>query len=304
MPQSTATAVSIRRARPDDAEACHEVMWASVTDLGTRKGTPLAGSAAEWWASTQSMQRFLADRAAEWWVAEVDSRIVGYGRSIEREGLLELTEFFVLPATQSRGVGRALLAQAFPERPGKVRSIIATTDERALSRYYAAGTAPRFPILTLTGTPGIGDGRRSLTPRPLAIDRMSELRAMREIELATLESARSEPELRWLLGDREGFLYMRGEEPVGFAFIGKQGTGPIATLDPADLPDILLHVEKRAANLGLQRIEFQVPAPNEVAARHLLSRGFRIDPWVNLLMSDRPFGCFDRILGFGPPLFL
>ncbi len=296
---------SIRRATPDDAEACHEVMWTSVTDLGTRRGTPLTGSAAEWWASDQSLQRFLAERAAEWWVAAVDSRIVGYARSIERAGLFELTEFFVLPVTQSKGVGRALLAKAFPERPGLIRSIIATIDERALHRYYAAGTAPRFPILTLSGVPRPDDDRSSLTPRPLTIDGQSVIRAVREIELATLDSARGDAELRWLLGDREGFLYMRGEEPVGFAFIGKQqGTGPIAALDAGDLPDVLLHVEKQAANLGLQRIEFQVPAPNEVAARHLLSRGFRIDPWVNLLMSDRPFGRFDRILGFGPPVFL
>ena len=295
---------SIRRATGDDAEACHEVMWTAVTDLGARRGTPLIGSAAEWWASGESLQRFLADRAAEWWVAEEDSRIVGYGRSIERDGLFELTEFFVLPITQSKGVGRALLEHAFPSRPGRVRSIIATTDERALSRYYAAGTAPRFPILTLSGLPNREQGRRGLTPLPLGIDLASELRAVREIELATLESARGEAEIRWLLGDREGYLYTRADDPIGFAFVGKRGTGPIAALEPSDLPDILLHVEDRAASLGLQKIEFQLPGPNEVAARHMLGRGFRIDPWVNLLMSDRPFGQFDRVLGFGPPLFL
>ncbi|HYX92410.1 MAG TPA: GNAT family N-acetyltransferase, partial [Myxococcaceae bacterium] len=173
---------SIRRATADDAEACHEVMWTSVTNLGTRRGTPLVGTAAEWWASGQSLQRFLADRAAEWWVAEQDSRIVGFGRSIEREGLFELTEFFVLPVTQSKGVGRALLERAFPKRPGQIRSIIATTDERALSRYYAAGTVPRFPILTLGGSPQPGAGPRDLKPRPLAIQQASELRAVREIE--------------------------------------------------------------------------------------------------------------------------
>jgi hypothetical protein len=86
---------SIRRATADDAEACHEVMWTAVTDLGARRGTPLIGSAAEWWASGESLQRFLANQAAEWWVAEEDSRIAGCGRSIEREGLFELTEFFV-----------------------------------------------------------------------------------------------------------------------------------------------------------------------------------------------------------------
>jgi GNAT superfamily N-acetyltransferase len=295
---------SIRRATADDAQACHEVMWTAVTDLGARRGTPLVGSAAEWWAAGESLQRFLADRAAEWWVAEQDSRILGYGRSIERDGLFELTEFFVLPISQSKGVGRALLEHAFPIRRGQVRSIIATTDERALSRYYAAGTAPRFPILTLGGLPQPEKGRRALTPRPLAIDLASELHAMREIELATMESTRGEAEVRWLLDDREGYLYTRAGDPIAFAFVGKRGTGPIAALEASDLPDVLLHVEDRAASLGLQQIEFQLPGPNEVAARHLLSRGFRIDPWVNLLMSDRPFGRFDRVIGFGPPLFL
>ena len=250
------------------------------------------------------MQRFLADRAAEWWVAEEDSQIVGYGRSIERDGLFELTEFFVMPKTQSKGVGRALIERAFPSRPGQVRSIIATTDERALSRYYAAGTAPRFPILTLSGQPQREQGKRDLTPRPIGIDLASDLRGLREIELATLESARGETEIRWLLGDREGYVYTRADTPVGFGFVGKRGTGPIAALEASDLPDILLHVEDRAVNLGLEKIEFQLPGPNEVAARHLLSRGFRIDPWVNLLMSDRPFGRFDRFIGFGPPIFL
>ena len=279
-------------------------MWRSVTDLGARRGTPLVGSADEWWASSESLQRFLADRAAEWWVAEEDSRIIGFGRSIERDGLFELTEFFVLPKTQSKGVGRALLERAFPNRPGQVRSIIATTDERALSRYYAAGTAPRFPILTLNGPPQREHGRRDLIAHRLEADLASDFRGLREIELATLESARGEAEIRWLLSDREGYLYTRADNPVGFGFVGKRGTGPIAALEASDLPDILLHVEDRAASLGLEKIEFQLPGPNEVAARHLLSRGFRIDPWVNLLMSDRPFGRFDRVIGFGPPVFL
>ena len=295
---------SIRRATADDAEACNEVMWSAITDFGSRRGTPLAGSATEWWASGESLQRFLADRAAEWWVAEHDSHVVGYGRSIEREGLFELTELFVLPLTQSKGIGRSLLERAFPNRPGRVRSIIATTDERALHRYYGAGTAPRFPILTLNGPPQRGDGGRALRARPLGTTLASELPVLREIELATLESARGEAEIRWLLGDREGYLYSRGDNPVGFAFVGQPGTGPIAAIEPEFLPDILLHVEDRAASLGLEQVEFQLPGPNEVAARHLLSRGFRIDPWVNLLMSDRPFGSFDRVIGFGPPVFL
>ena len=94
---------------------------------------PLVGSASEWWASGESLQRFLADRAAEWWVAEEDSRILGYGRSIEREGLLELTEFFVLPAAQSKGLGRALLLHTFGEfhRRGVTRISLGVDSQNA-----------------------------------------------------------------------------------------------------------------------------------------------------------------------------
>jgi GNAT superfamily N-acetyltransferase len=301
-------APTIRRASAGDAEACHDVMWASVTDFGARSGTPLRGTATEWWASDSggSLHRFLAAHAAEWWVAEEPQKgtLVGYGRSIERGGLFELTEFFVLPAHQSRGVGRALIERAFPVGRGEIRSIIATTDVRALTRYYAAGTAARFPMLTIGGVPAEAQMVGDLSPHRLDLGSEADRHALGEIDRSVLEHARAEAEIRWLLEDREGYLYRRDGEAIGLAFVGRGGGGPIAALDPADLPDILLHVEGRAHDLGLERLELQVPAPNEVATRHLLSRGFGLDPWVNLLMSNRPFGRFDRLISFGPPVFL
>ena len=297
---------AIRPATLDDIEACHDVMWTSVTDFGRRNGTPLEGTASDWWAFDERLQRFLATHAAEWWVAEEPDAgtIIGYGRSIERDGLFELTEFFVLPTSQSRGIGKALIERVFPVGRGDIRSIIATTDVRALSRYYGAGTVPRFPILTLVGTPADARPGDDLTSRRLDVDAEADLHAQREIERSILGFARGEDEVRWLLEDREGYLYVRDDGAVGFAFVGRNGTGPIAALDPADLPDILLHVEGRASELGIERLDLQLPAPNEVATRHLLGRGFRLDPWVNLLMSNRPFGRFDRVLTFGPPVFL
>ena len=84
----------------------------------------------------------------------------------------------------------------------------------------------------------------------------------------------------------------------------KSAVGPIAALEPTDLPAILGHVERLAAGTGSDRLELEVPGVNEVAIRHLLGRGFHIDPWINLLMSNRPFGRFDRFIGFSPPIFL
>jgi GNAT superfamily N-acetyltransferase len=307
MRATTPTAVEtvIRRATADDVMACHDVLWESVTDLGRRQATPLVGTAEEWWRSAESIHRFLAGHAAEWWVAESRNaaRLVGYARSIERGGLLELTELFVRPGSQSRGLGRALLERAFPLSRGDVRSIIATSDVRALARYYAAGTVARFPILTIGGTPA--DAR--LDPRLTAAQLTpgaSAAAAIGEVERVVLGFERGPAEVEWPLGDREGWVYRRAGEVVGFAFVGKADAGPIAALDRVDLLGILLHVEARAHGLGAERLDLEVPSVNETAVRHLLGRGFQIDPWINFLMSSRPFGMFDRFVGFGPPIFL
>ena len=279
-------------------------MWASVTDLARRHAVPLEGSAAEWWASGEPLHRFLSAHAAEWWVAEEGGEVIGFARSIARGGLLELTEFFVLPGHQSGGVGRGLLERAFPEGRGEVRSIIATTDMRAQSRYVRAGTVARFPFFSMVGSPEPASMNGELTARTVDAASERDRQLVRGIESAVLEYARGDAEIQWLLGDRQGVLYFRGDQPAGFAFVGERGVGPIAVLDPGDTTNVLLDVEGRACTAGIARLDFNVPAPNEAATRHLLSRGFQFDAWINLLMSSRPFGRFDRCITFGPPLFL
>lgn len=296
--------VGYRRATPDDALACHELMWESVTDLGRRQGSPLEGTADDWWRSSEPLHRLLARIATEWWVAEeTDSgRLVGFARSIDRDGLLELTEFFVRPDQQSRGVGKALLERAFPAGRGAVRSIIATSDVRAQARYYAAGTVARFPLFTLGGVPHDPGPMRNLTAESIAGEPAIE--AQRAVERTVLGYQRSDDEVGWLLDRRQGHLYRRGDRVIGYSFLGHDGAGPMATLDPSEVPAVLLHVEGLAHSLGLERLELQVPAPNVAGIRHLMHRGFRFDSWINILMSDRPFGQFDRFIPFSPPLFL
>jgi GNAT superfamily N-acetyltransferase len=301
-----ATTPTLRRGTPDDARACHDLLWASATDLGRRRGTPLEGTADAWWAGGEALNQFLAEHAAEWWIAEADGaeHPIGYARSTERGGMFELTELFVRPGLQSRGVGRALIERAFPLGRGDVRVIIATTDVRATARYYAAGTVARFPYFTLAGHPR-ADARSpgGMTIEPIGDDEAS-MRAMTEIERAVLEFPRDQAEIRWLAANREGALFVRGGRPVGYSFVSAHGSGPIAALEPDDMPAILGFVEARAHDLGVERLELEVPGINEVAIRHLLGRRFVIDPWINLLMSSRPFGRLSGFIGYSPPIFL
>ena len=303
--ETTTAAPILRRGTPDEIRACHDLLWTSATDLGRRHGTELEGSSDDWWAGIEPVHAFLAGHAAEWWVAEAPdtNETIGYARSIERGGLFELTELFVRPGRQSRGIGRQLLEHAFPVGRGEVRSIIATTDVRATARYYAADTVARFPYFTLTGRPRQGADRDGIAVESIGTD-ASALSTITDIERAVLDFPRGADELRWLAGARPGHLFKRDGKPVGFAFLGKGAAGPIAALEPTDLPAILGHVEALALAAGSDRLELEVPGVNEVAIRHLLGRGFHIDPWINLLMSNQPFGRFDRYIGFSPPIFL
>ena len=294
----------VRRATADDSRRVFDVFIASARDLTARKNVPWEVEPESQWAKMRYLFDHLAAHSAEWWLAEdpTDGEVIGYARSVERGGLFELAEFFVHPERQSAGVGAALLDRAFPPGRGEVRAIIATTDLRAQARYYRSGCAARFPIAGMLGAP-----RRIEADPGVEVVRVEpdgpEIEEIRRIEVDVLGFERGD-ELRWLAALREGYLYRRGGEPIGFAFVGSHGSGPIAALDATDQAAILSHVESRASELGVDELGLELPMVNEVAIRHLLDRGFRFDPFYTFLMSNRPFGRFDRYLGFSPPFVL
>ncbi|HEY7525310.1 MAG TPA: GNAT family N-acetyltransferase [Candidatus Limnocylindria bacterium] len=289
-----------------DSRQAFDVFLDAIVDLAARLGAPWDPKPEEMWPRLEPLLGLLAAHAAEWWVAEGgDGRLLGYARSVERGGLFELSEFFVRPGHQSGGVGRELLARAFPAGRGEVRAIIATIDPRAQASYYRSGTAARFPILSLIGPPGARTGGAPLDRALEALAATPDLLPqLLELERNAIEFDRGE-EMRWLVEERNGYLYRRAGRSVGYGFLAPRGgIGPVAADDAADLPAILDHLERRAAELGIDEITADVPGPNEAAIRHLLSRGLKFDTFITLLMASRPFGRFDRFIGFAPPFVL
>lgn len=296
----------VRRATPDDKRASFDVFIPAVRELSARLGAPWDPDPDEVFTNQSAFLDFLAEHAAEWWVAEDEDsgKVLGYARSVERGGLFELAEFFVLPDNQSAGIGRALLDKAFPAGRGEVRAIIATTDVRAQARYYQAGTVARFPIAGMTAKPGAAAGaplNDGLEPVRATAD---DIGALSALERTVLEFDRGD-EFRWLLDNREAYLYRQGGEVVGSTFLGPRGAiGPTAATQPEHLPSILDHIERRAAELEIEEVALEVPMVNEAAMRHLLARGFKMDTFLTFLNSNRPFGQFDRFMGFSPPFVL
>lgn len=302
------TATRIRQGTLDDNEACSAILVDAINDLGRRNGSFVDGFAIDavaQWPRWRSMFDHVARTAAEFWVAEgADGMPFGYARSIDRDGLFELTEFFVRPGVQSRGVGRQLLERAFPLGRGDPRLIIATTDIRALSHYLRAGVVARFPILSF-----IGRSRDAQVPDGFEVDAIDldrDLEAVHAVDDAVL-GHRREVDHRWFATEREGYRYLRDGDVVGYGYVGRPdraGNGPFAVLEPSDLPAVMLHAEGRRHELGAEETEFEVALHNEVAVNHLLGRGYRMDTFMTLVCSSEPFGRFDRYLCCGPALIL
>ena len=230
--------------------------------------------------------------------------MLGYARSIERDGTRELTEFFVHPTAQSGGIGRELLARAFPAGGAQHRSIIATTDVRAVSRYLREGLAGRLALASFEAAPRAIALETDLAREPIVATERT-LVALGVIDRALLGHAR-DVDHGWLATERPGWLYRRSGQPVGYGYhpIRPSWGGPYAALDAADLPVLLADAETAASEAGQATVSFDMALVARSAIDHLLGRGFRVDPFMMLFFTDGPVDGFDRYVLTSPPFFL
>jgi GNAT superfamily N-acetyltransferase len=153
----------LRRRTPADLPAAYRVFRRSLFDYFYR-----AGLLASPEISDAEITRMLmiarpviehfANTAAEDWVAEDETgQIIGWSQSVERDGVLYLTLFFVDPEAQSHGIGRALIEAAMPTGLGWARIIDATQDPRALSLYLRSGVRFVATSVAFRGTPRPSD---------------------------------------------------------------------------------------------------------------------------------------------------
>lgn len=297
--------VTYRPGTIEDSYAVFQVFAKSIIDLGERTNVmPITGGndpevIRSLWERRRAMFEYLVQDCAHFWVAEKDGEVVAYARSIEHGGLLELTEFFVLPGQQSAGVGRELLSRAFPYGNERYRTIVATLDERALIRYMNAGVYARFPIKSFSRKAEKVD-----IPTDLRIEPMQpeiHVQDVNRIDQQVLGHVR-ESIHRWLMGSRSGIVYKRNGEIVGYGYVGK-GHGPFALLDENDFPAVLAHAESLAAENGAE-FGVETPTINRKAIGYFLERKYHMDSFTVLFMSNEPFGRFENYLCFSPIFFM
>jgi len=255
--------IAYRKATHADDFTTFSIFRRSLEDFGQRTGVmAITGGRdpeklKDLWERRRLYWEHLTDTSDQYWLAEHDDgEAVGYARSIVRGHHRELTEFFVLPDSQSAGIGKELITRAFPNDTPS-RSIIATPDSRAMARYLKAGVYPFVTELYFERAPEIVSLDSDLaiqTPN----DTSSAVQTMGNIDQMIL-GHRRDVDHGFLMQDRQLYFYERNRRVVGYGYVGRDYCGPFALLDNTDFPAVLAHAETQAHILGAGSVGFETP---------------------------------------------
>jgi GNAT superfamily N-acetyltransferase len=249
----------------------------------------------------------LAEDPEGLWVAEHGGKIVGFGFSWMTETFWFLSQLFVRPETQARGVGQALLSktlmQAERNRATNRALITPAYNTASTGLYLKNGLYPREPLYRM-GAPAqsvaqkladAGYDTTPIAPWPEPGEWMAE------IDEALL-GFRRDMHHRFLLGGGAAHAVRleRAGGAAGYAYISAEGhVGPLAIAPDADAKVVLTTALRCALESGPSRVSIIVPGRADVVMQAALALGFRIEePYV--LMASRPFGNWGNYLARTP----
>lgn len=301
-PPDRLAGITIRRATAGDARPTYDVFREAAGHLAATNGwAPVA-------RPTEPSERFLAFRASAlrhdpdgFWVAEVGSRLVGFGIAVQREHVWYLAALHVLPAFQSRGIGAEIVRRAIAHaRPGSLLTVGADARNPVSNALYGRfGMFPEAPLLELSGPAEPGDTAILVPGAPTA----DELAA---IDRAVLGAARPEDHEFWAsVSTLHAFFIRRDEHTMGYAYVQADGAiGPIAVLDGDDLAPAVEAAVAVAAALGSATARVRIPGVARAAIAGLLARGWRHGDGVTLVLTSAPWGRWDRYVTSGADALL
>ena len=210
-------------------------------------------------------------------VAELGGQALGFAGTVRpggAGGATFLSDLFVRPDAQGRGIGRRLLEAAF-DRPGP-RATFASADPRALPLYIRFGMLPRWPNLYLDGS---ADRLPEAAPE-LVIERVDDAAEIASLFRALKGQDRAADAAYWLgLPGGSGFVARAGGRVAAVGVGRERRSGPgrwlarlaiAAGSDPRGMIPAVLR-----ALAGGDAVGTCVAGPSPVVAL-LLEAGFRI----------------------------
>src|SRR5712691_8145983 len=295
--------ITYRPAKPDDLEEAERVVQQSGNALLVRHG--LQPSPAP--PSTAFPKFCLARDPSGLWVAEVGDTIVGFGFSWMTEKFWFLSQLFVRPETQAKGIGQALLSKTLmqAERNGAANRALITFAYNIASTglYLKNGLYPREPLYRMAApaqavVQNLVYARYDITPIA-PWPESGEWTSRIDQELLGF---RRDLHHQFLLGGfaARAVRIEHAGRAAGYAYISAQGhVGPLAIAPDADAKAVVTTALRCALEGGAKQVSMLVPGRADVVMQTALALGFRIEEPL-VLMAWRPFGNWCNYLPSAP----
>ena len=290
----------IRRADERDLPALASIFAASAEDLlrryrsGDEDLLPVNADAAV------PVYRHLNDTGAVF-VAE-DPEPVAFSAAVVREGVWFLSQLWVLPERQGKGIGSALLDETLSWGHGaSAFTVVSSPHPGAQTLYLRRSMFPLWSQVDLLGDAGdageMPDGLAQLAD--------ADQPWIDEIDREVRGAARPVDHAFWR-GSATGMVFHRDGGAGGYVYVWPPGgwsskpkskIGPGAVVDPRDMPNLLA----AALQLAVGEVTLAVPSTNWSALNELVRLGFR--PSVtNTFMASRALPDGSRYLSSGGSL--
>lgn len=154
-PAQAAEEVTIRSARPEDAQSCGRICFEAFHKINTDHGFPPDISEAE--IAVGLLSKMFSHPGFWCIVAERDGRIIGSNCLDERSTVIGLGPITVESVGQNHGVGRRLMVAALERcrerKVPSVRLLQSAFHNRSLSLYARLGFDAREPMSVMQGPP-------------------------------------------------------------------------------------------------------------------------------------------------------
>ena len=295
--------ITYRPAKFEDLEDAARVVQEAGNELRVRHGRQ------PWPAPPPiAFPKFcLAEDSDGLWVAKHGDTIIGFGFSWMTEQFWFLSQLFVRPQTQAKGVGQALLSKTLmqAQRNGATNRALITPAYNITSTglYLNNGLYPREPLYRMAASAqavaqnlaNAGYDTTPIAPWPEPQEWLAEI----DDELLGL---RRDLHHRFLLGGgaARGVRIERAGRLAGYAYISTEGhVGPLAIAPDANARSVVITALRSALESRTSRVSMIVPGRADGVMQAVLALGFRVEePYV--LMASRPFGNWDNYLPRAP----
>ena len=286
--------MELRPASEADFEAQHAVLDAAEGGLRRRHRFDWTPPPFESFAAAHA--HLLATDPDRSWVAEERGRVVAYAAAFVRGETWFLSDLFVHPDAQGRGVGPRLLERAWGDGPRHRITLADAIQPVSNAMYARRGLVPATPVLELGGEAlsnslllervRAGASARGLLRRAHAPAKPVEAVEPRSQALAALDAAaygfdRAVDHAFWSRSAR-CTVWLREGRPAAYSYVSPSGRiGPVAGAD-AESAALALGAELAAREGAPTRLD--IPGSSRELVETALAAGLRITGPPGLLL--------------------